>query len=144
VRRGSGRRLRRTLPLLGMSAAAVQRCFGKPVRTARSPKVETWTYAKLSVRFSRGKVDAFTLLRAALPSAPDRAGIGASVASFRTALGALVRAGRGYRGVVAVGAKDAADVRLTVRRGRVTRVAVTTKKQATLDRAGLRLLGRAR
>ena len=144
VRRGSGRRLRRTLPLLGMSAAAVQRCFGKPVRTARSPKVETWTYAKLSVRFSRGKVDAFTLLRAALPSAPDRAGIGASVASFRTALGTLVRAGRGYRGVVAVGAKDAADVRLTVRRGRVTRVAVTTKKQAALDRAGLRLLGRAR
>ena len=88
---------------------------------------------------------AFTLLRAGMRSNPDDAQVGARVGSFRKAVGALVRTrGGGYRGVVAVGRSDAADVRLTVRRGRVARVTVALTSQSRLDRAGRSLLRRAR
>jgi len=86
---------------------------------------------------------AFTLRRAGLGSAPDRAAIGASIGSFRTALGTLVRDGRGYRGLVAVNAKDVADVRIAAGpSGKVSRVTVTLVRRATLDRAGRALLRR--
>ena len=88
---------------------------------------------------------AFTLRGRGLRSAPDRAAVGASLASFRRALGTLARSGRsGYRAAVAVGIDRAADVRLTVNRGRVTRISVTLVSRSALGAAGRRLLGGAR
>jgi streptogramin lyase len=145
TRKGSGRKARRTLPLLGMKAAEVRRCLGRPAEQKRTDGAETWTYRGLQLEISRGRVIAFTLLRAGMRSNPDGAEVGARVDSFRKALGALVRTrGGGYRGVVAVGRRDAADVRVTVRRGRVTRVTVALTAQSRLDRAGRALLRRAR
>jgi streptogramin lyase len=144
-RRGAGARARLTLPLLGLTAGKVTACLGKPTRTTRTPKVETWVYPSVDLRFSRGVVASFTLRRAGLRSDPDRAAVGASLATFRTALGALGRDGRGYRAVVALGAKDVADVRLAVASsGKVARVTVTTVRRGALDRAGRTLLRRAR
>ena len=82
--------------------------------------------------------------RTGLRSTPDRAGVGASLTAFRRALGSVARAGRGYRAVVGVGTKDAADVRLTVSRsGKVTKVTVTLLRRSALDAAGKTLLRRA-
>jgi len=143
TRKGSGRGAHRSLPLLGLTAAKVQRCLGKPARTARAAKVETWVYPAVELRFSKGTVGAFTLRRAGLGSHPDRAAIGASVGSFRKALGTLARDGRGYRGLVAVNAKNVADVRIAVGpSGKVSRVTVTLVRRAALDRAGRTLLRR--
>jgi streptogramin lyase len=145
TRTGSGRKVRRALPLLGLSAADARRCLGRPAGRTRTDGAETWTYRGLKIEISRGKVIAFTLLRAGLGSSPDRAQVGARVDSFRRALGALARTpGGGYRGVVSVGTRDAADVRLTVKRGRVARVTVALTSRGKLDRAGLRLLRQVR
>jgi streptogramin lyase len=143
TRKGSGRGARRTLPLLGLTAAKAQSCLGRPARSSRTAKVETWVYPTVDLRFTKGRVDAFTLRRAGLRSDPDRAAIGASVASFRKALGSLARDRRGYRGLVAVGAKNVADVRIAVGpSGKVSRVTVTLVRRAALDRAGRSLLRR--
>jgi hypothetical protein len=145
TRTGSGRKARRALPLLGLSAADARRCLGRPAARTRTDGAETWTYRGLKLEISRGKIIAFTLLRAGLGSSPDRAQVGARVDSFRRALGALARTrGGGYRGVVSVGTRDAADVRLTVKRGRVARVTVALTSRGKLDRAGLRLLRQVR
>jgi hypothetical protein len=98
------------------------------------------------VRLSRGKVSGFTLLGRGLGSAPDGAQVGADLASFRKALGSVARDGiSGYRGVVAIGSAQVADVRLKVSaKNRVLRVTVSLKKRSTLDRAGRRLVGSAR
>jgi streptogramin lyase len=142
-RKGSGHGARRTLPLLGMTAAKAQQCLGRPARTSRTAKVETWVYPAVELRFSKGAVSAFTLRRAGLGSAPDRAAVGASVGSFRKALGSLARDKRGYRGLVAVSAKDVADVRIAVGpSGKVSRVTVTRVRRSALDRAGRTLLRR--
>ena len=102
-RTGSGRGARRTLPLLGLTAAKAQRCLGKPARTARTAKVETWTYPAVELRFSKGAVDAFTAApRRACGSDPDRA---ASARRSRASARRSARSrrdGRGYRGLVAV------------------------------------------
>jgi streptogramin lyase len=144
TRKGSGRGARRSLPLLGLAAAKAKACLGGPARTARTPKVESWIYPTLELRFTRGLVASFTLRRAGLGSAPDRAAVGARLASFRKALGAVERSGRGYRAVVAVGAKNAADVRLAVgRSGKVSQVTVTSVPRSRLDSAGRTLLRRA-
>jgi hypothetical protein len=143
TRSGAGRGARRTLPLLGMTAAEVERCLGGP----SSRSASRWTYrgkVGLDVRFARGQLSGFTLLRAGLQSTPDRAAVGGSVATFRRALGTLLRSGRGYRGAVAVGPNSAADVRLTVKRGRVTRIDVNLVSRRALGSAGRRLLGGAR
>jgi streptogramin lyase len=145
TRKGSGRKARRTLPLLGMRAAEARRCLGRPAEQKPTDGAETWTYRGLRLEVSRGRVIAFTLLRAGMRSNPDDAQVGARVDSFRRALGGLVRTRRGgYRGVVAVGRRDAADVRIAVRRGRVARVTVALTSRARLDRAGRILLRRAR
>ncbi|HEX2102508.1 MAG TPA: hypothetical protein VHF51_02580 [Solirubrobacteraceae bacterium] len=145
TRTGSGRRARRTLPLLGLSAADARRCLGRPAKIRRRGRTERWTYTgSLELRLAREKVTAFTLLGRRLRSAPDRAAVGTSVASFRRALGSLARAGRGYRGVVALGPESFADVRLAVARGRVKKVAVTVKRTAALDATARRLLRRTR
>src|SRR3954468_3496294 len=143
TRSGGGRGARRALPLLGMKAADVERCLGGP--SSRSST--RWTYrgtVGLDVRFAGGKVSGFTLLRAGMESTPDRAAVGASLATFRRALGTLLRSGRGYRGAVAVGKSRAADVRLTVKRGRGTRIDGKLVSRGALGSAGRRLLGGAR
>ena len=113
------------------------------MRSARTAKVETWVYPAVELRFSKGTVGAFTLRRAGLGSDPDRAVIGASVASFRKALGTLARDGRGYRGLVGLNARNVADVRIAVGpSGKVSRVTVTLVRRAALDRAGRTLLRR--
>ena len=91
-------------------------------------------------------MSSFTLVGTGLRSTPDRAAVGAKVATFRRALGALLRDGRrGYRGVVAVGSKSFADVRVRMgRKSRVARVTVTLKPMSALERAGRRLLRNAR
>ena len=145
TRTGSGRGARRAFPLLGLTAGKVTACLGKPARTARTPKVETWVYRTVDLRFSRGVVTSFTLRHAGLRSDPDRAAVGASLATFRTAFGTLARDHRGYRAVVALGPKDAADARLAVGpSGKVSRVTVTMVRRSALDRAGRTLLRRAR
>jgi streptogramin lyase len=146
VRTGSGAKARRALPLLGLTADDAQRCVGRPAKRTGAGASQRWTYRGLELVFTNGRVSAFTLRGAGLASAPDRAAVGASVRSFRTALGTLARSGKsGYRAVVAVGADRAADVRLaTSRSGRVTRVSVTLKPRAGLDAAGRRLLRGAR
>ena len=100
----------------------------------------------LELQLTNGRVSAFTLRGRGLRSAPDRAAVGASLASFRTALGTLARDGKhGYRAVVAVGADRVGDVRLAVSAsGRVTRISATLKGRTALDAAGRRLLGGAR
>jgi hypothetical protein len=126
-----------------MKAAEVERCLGGP--SSRSST--RWTYrgkVGLDVRFAGGKVSGFTLLRAGLESTPDRAAVGASLGTFRRALGTLLRSGRGYRGAVAVGKSSAADVRLTVKGGRVTRIDVKLVSRRALGSAGARLLGGTR
>ena len=124
-------------------AARAERCLGTPARSSRTAKVETWIYPAVELRFTKGTVGAFTLRRAGLGSDPDRAAIGAKVASFRKALGTLGRDGRGYRGLVAVSAKSVADVRIAVgASGKVSRVTVTLMRRAALDRAGRSLLRR--
>jgi hypothetical protein len=147
TRAGSGRKTRRTLPLLGMTAKRVEACLGRPARTKRTTRggvADVWSYPTLSLRFSRGRVSGFTLGHAGLRSAPDRAGVGASLGAFRRALGSVARAGRQYRAVVGVGTKDAADVRLTVSgSGKVTKVTVTMLRRSALDTAGKTLLRRA-
>jgi len=148
TRKGTGRKASRSVPLLGLTAADVQRCLGKPAKRAGRTSSQRWTYRgrnALEVRFTRGTVTAFTLRGAGLRSAPDRAAVGAKLALFRRALGTLGRDGRrGYRAVVAVGRKNYADVRLTVRKAKVSRVTVTLKPIAKLDAAGRRLLRKAR
>jgi hypothetical protein len=91
-------------------------------------------------------VAAFTLLGARMRSAPDRAGVGAGVAAFRRALGTLARDPRGdLRGLVGLGRARYGDVRLVQgRTGRVTRVTVTLRTTAALDRTAARLLRSAR
>jgi streptogramin lyase len=147
ARTGAGRNVRRTLPLLGMTAKSVEACLGRPAgtkRTTRGGVADVWSYPTLSLRFSRGRVSGFTLGHAGLRSTPDRAGVGASLGAFRRALGSVARAGRQYRAVVGVGTKDAADVRLTVSRsGKVTKVTVTMLRRSALDTAGKTLLRRA-
>jgi hypothetical protein len=67
------------------------------------------------------------------------------VSRLRTALGALVRDGKGYRGLVSMGAAGYADIRVTVSRSsRVSRVTVTLKQRGALDQTARRLLGTAR
>jgi hypothetical protein len=148
-RTGSGAKARRTLPLLGLAAGDAQRCLGTPAVRKRSGATERWTYrgaVALELTLTGGRVTAFTLKGPGLRSAPDRAAVGASLASFRRALGTLARSGKGgYRAAVAVGSDRAADIRLAVSgSGRVTRVTVTLKPRAGLDAAGRRLLGGAR
>jgi hypothetical protein len=134
-------RASRTLPLLGLAAADARRCLGRPAKTTRRGRTERWTYTRsLELRLSGGKVTGFTLLGRALRSAPDRAAVGAPVATFRRALGTLVRAGSGYRGLVALGPDSFADVRLTAARGRVTQVSATVRRKAALDATARGLL----
>jgi hypothetical protein len=145
TRRGSGRNARRTLPLLDLAAADVQRCLGTPAKRTRRGATERWTYrgaVTLELRLTDGRVTAFTLRRG-LRSSPDRAAAGSSLQSFRKALGTVARDGRrGYRAAIAVGADRVADVRLAVSSsGKVTRVSVTLKRRSALDAAGRRLLG---
>jgi streptogramin lyase len=145
TRTGSGTRARRSLPLLGLSVADAQRCLGRPAKVKRSGRTQRWTYTRsLELRLSGGKVTGFTLLGRKLRSAPDRAAVGASVSSFRRALGTLVRAGRGYRGLVALGGDSFADVRITLKRGRVSKVTVTVKGGPALDATARRLARSAR
>jgi streptogramin lyase len=148
-RSGAGAKARRTLPLLGLSAADAQRCLGTPAARKRSGASERWSYrggAARELTLTGGRVTGFTLAGPGLRSAPDRAAVGAPIASFRRALGTLARVGRrGYRGAVAVGPDRVADIRITVSgSGRVTRVTVTLKPRGALDATGRRLLGGAR
>jgi streptogramin lyase len=145
TRSGTGRRAHRSLPLLGMSAAEAERCLGAPQKKTAVRLTYRGDVA-LDVRLSRGKVSGFTLLGRGLGSAPDGAQVGADLASFRKALGSVARDGiSGYRGVVAIGSAQVADVRLKVSaKNRVLRVTVSLKKRSTLDRAGRRLVGSAR
>jgi streptogramin lyase len=146
LRSGSGKSAARAIPLLGLRASDVQKCLGGPSRRTRDGRTERWTYAGVvDVRLTAGRVTAFTLLNGRLRSAPDRAAVGAPVSRLRTALGALVRDGKGYRGLVSMGAAGYADIRVTVSRSsRVSRVTVTLKQRGALDRTARRLLGKAR
>jgi hypothetical protein len=149
TRKGSGRSVRRTLPLLGLAAADAQRCLGTPAKRASRGATERWTYrgaAALELRMRNGRVEAFTLRGPGLRSAPDRAAVGASLQSFRKALGTVARDGRrGYRAAIAVGTDRVADVRLAASAsGEVTRIDVTLKRRSALDPAGRRLLGGGR
>jgi streptogramin lyase len=143
TRTGKGRKARRTVPLLGLAASDVRRCLGAPAKRTQGAGGDRWTYRgrkALELRFTNGRVSAFTLRGAAIASAPDRAAVGAKVAAFRTALGAVTRVRGGYRGIVALGSSTFADVRLAVSRSKVTRVTVTLKPMKALDSAGRRLL----
>ena len=147
TRTGKGKTARRSLPLLGLRAAEVQRCLGKPTKRTARGRTQRWTYrGSVELRLTGGRVTAFRLLGRRLRSKPERAAVGTSLASFRRALGALARDGaRRYRGVVAVDAKRFADVRLVVgRSGKVSRVTVSLKPLRALDRTGRRLLRSAR
>jgi hypothetical protein len=137
---------RRTLPLLGLSAADAQTCLGRPARRMRTGATERWTYpGTLEVRLSRGRVAGFTVLGRRLRGEPGGVAVGDSVARFRSALGTLARDGRSYRGLVAMGAAGYADVRLTVNgANRVTRVTVSLKTRGALDRVARSLLRSAR
>ncbi|MEA2247039.1 MAG: virginiamycin lyase, partial [Solirubrobacteraceae bacterium] len=145
-RTGSGTAARHAVPLLGLSAADAQACLGRPARRTRSGGSERWTYSgAIEIRLTGGRVTAFTLLGRRLRSAPDGATVGASLARFRTALGVLVRDGRGYRGLVAMGAAGYADIRVTVgRSSRVSRVTVSLKQRSALDRTARLLVGKVR
>jgi hypothetical protein len=147
TRTRSGAATRRALPLLGRDAAGVRRCLGRPARRLRSGRGERWTYpGVVELRLTGGRVTAFTLLGARMRSAPDRAGVGAGVAAFRRALGTLARDARGdLRALVGLGRARYGDVRLVRgRTGRVTRVTVTLRTPAALDRTAARLLRSAR
>jgi streptogramin lyase len=145
-RSGSGKGAARAIPLLGLTAKDAQKCLGRPSRRTRSGRTERWTYAGVvELRVTSGRVTAFTLLGGRLRSAPDRAAVGAPVSRLRTALGALVRDGKGYRGLVAMGRAGYADIRVTVNRSsRVSRVTVSLKQRSALDRTARRLLGKTR
>jgi hypothetical protein len=140
-RTGRGRAARRTVPLLGLRAATVTACLGRPGRVRRSAGDRRWSYPGVAFTLRSGRVTAFTLTTARVRSAPDGAAAGGRMATFRLALGRLVRDDRGWRAIVRAGSRYA-DIRLAVRHGLVRRVSVTLRSARQLDRAG-RALARA-
>jgi streptogramin lyase len=145
VRAGSGPAAKRAVGLLGLEARAARSCLGRPAKRARSGATERWTYpGAIEVRLTSGRVTAFTLLGGRMRSAPDGAAVGSTITRFRKALGVLVADGRGYRGLVPMGAAGFADISVTVRRSRVSRVTVSLRQQSALDRTARLLAGKMR
>lgn len=138
-RTGRGSAMRRTLPLLGLTAARVERCLGAPDRRAAS-----WTYnGRIALKFRRGRVAGFDLLGPGMRSAPDGAAVGGSLAALRRALGRVAgdpSAAGAYRAVLRQ-SSGYADVRISVRRGRVRSVRVRLVSRTALDRHGRSMAG---
>jgi hypothetical protein len=125
----------RTVPLLGLPAASVMRCLGRPPRVRRSGGAQRWSYTGVAFTLRAGRVTAFALTSDRVRSVPDGAIVGAPLSGFRAALGRVVRDGRSWRAIVRSGSRYA-DVRVAMRRGLVHRVTVTLRSAHELDRAG--------
>jgi streptogramin lyase len=148
TRTGTGRSVKRTVSLLGKTRAQVRSCLGKPTKivkhkrtkTRRAPS-ERWTYKRSAdVTFTNGRVTSYTLVGRTARSVPDKAGVGTQIASFRKALGRVVRIRhtRTHRAVVALGGGRYADVRIVMdpKRSVAKTVRVTLARLAGLDRVG--------
>ena len=125
---------------LGLAAAAAEACLGR----AESRHGAVRRYARgLSLELRGGRVAALVLDARGWASAAGGLAVGAPVRTVRAALPGAGRDGRGgdLRAVLALGAGRAADVRIAVRAGRVSRIEVRDVARARLDRAGRGLLG---
>ena len=137
----SGRK--RTVPLLGLTAARLKACAGDPAQTGRRGRDDVWRFDRgLEVQLRGGRVQGFTLRGPGWSSRPGTLGVGASATRLARSLGAVDRRRTGLRAVLDHG-RSGADVRVSVRSGRVTRIAVTLRSRGDLDAAGRRLLRRS-
>jgi streptogramin lyase len=134
---------RRTPALLGLTAARLKACAGAPAHTGRRGKDDVWRVDRgLEVRLRSGRVVGFTLRGRGWSTRPGALGVGASATRLARLLGAVERRRTSLRAVLGHG-RSAADVRVSVRSGRVTRIVVTLRSRGDLDAAGRRLLRRS-
>jgi hypothetical protein len=119
----------RSFFLLGLDAAALQRCLGPASHHAKSARTELWRYAGLDVSLSGGRVDGFTLTGGSWRSTPDAVGIGSARDKLEQALGRLStgRTRGALYGRIALGGGRAATVQVLMSRGVARRIAVTTR-----------------
>jgi hypothetical protein len=137
VRKGA----RRRVPLLGASPAKVRACLGRPTSRSRRGHVERWRYGRgLEVRFAGGEAIGLTLRDKRFRSLPDGLAVGARSRTMGRALG--VRSLLHHRALLRRHDGRYADVKVSVRRGRVTRIVVSLRRYSGLDAAARRLVGR--
>jgi virginiamycin B lyase len=132
---------RRRFAWLGRDADGLARCLGRPA-SRRSTRLAY--RGGLEVRLRAGRATGFTIWGTRWRSAPDRARVGASTRALRAALGRLRVKGSRGRAVLALGGGRYADVRVSLRRGRVLRIAIDSRTRARLDATARRLLAEAR
>ena len=125
---------------LGMTAAAAEACLGRPV--SRHGAVRHYSRG-LSLELRDGRVAALVLDARGWTSAGGGLAVGAPVRSVRAALPRAEARHGTLRAVLPLAAGRVADVRITVRAGRVQRIAVRDVARARLDRRGRALLGPA-
>jgi hypothetical protein len=134
VRKGTSRRI----PLLAASAKTVRDCLGRPTSMATRAGEQRWRYGtSLELRLRGGRVTRLVLKGASFASLPDRLAVGAPAAAIGQALGAQALAAR--RALLRLPDGRYADLRLSLRRSRVTRITVDLRAFGDLDAAGRRL-----
>jgi streptogramin lyase len=121
---------------VGETVAAAEQCLGRPVSRGGARR----RYARgLVIEVRRGRVAAVVLTASGWTSARGELAVGAEARTVRAALPGA----RDGRAVVAIGAGRAADIRVWMRRGRVTRIEIRDVARTALDRAGRALLAGA-
>ena len=123
-----------------MTAAAAEACLGRPV--SRHGAVRHYARG-LSLELRDGRVAALVLDARGWTSAGGGLAVGAPVRSVRAALPRTEARHGTLRAVLPLAAGRVADVRITVRAGRVQRIEVRDVARARLDRRGRALLGPA-
>jgi hypothetical protein len=99
---------------------------------------QRWRYGtSLELRLRGGRVTRLVLKGASFASLPDRLAVGAPAAAIGQALGAQALAAR--RALLRLPDGRYADLRLSLRRSRVTRITVDLRAFGDLDAAGRRL-----
>lgn len=123
-----------TVAFFGLSTDGVRACAGKPTRTLTRGRALVWRYGRdLEVRFTRGKVDQVKVLSARY--AGSRPGLRVGVRA----------AGLGVKNVQVAGGRRAwvqvaggfADIRFTLRRGRVSAITATLVRKVTATARGV-------
>lgn len=123
------------VPLLGRTAAGVKSCLGAPTKRAKRRGAEVWTYGRsLVVVFRAGRVGTLGVGRG-IVSSPAGLQVGARAkglpvrtAAIRGGLRSVVKTGKAY-----------ADIRITVKRSRISSLTVSLVTRAKLDARGRRL-----
>jgi hypothetical protein len=129
------------LPLLGVTPAAISKCLGSPSRRARS-RLEYGPGLLIEIR--HGRAQSISLRDPSFRTDTGDFGVGSTLAALRRVLGTMTRDREGYRAVTLQGRGGAADVHVTVARGRVTGITAVLRRVSALDPTGRMLAERAR